>query len=413
VHSGSGGHFVAIYARHDLDQERQALVMHRTWELAMSGLQRNADDIAGVLIAEGYTDADQWLKPALVRERINDVCERSQQARQRALPDPHRPPELGDEAAIWHVIETEFAAFWSRDFATYEKCILNTPDYRFQASVRDEGLTLRQGWEEQARRVRQDMERDPIPNPFYAFETRIEARRLHIARNMAWCTCEAAFPTADLPGFRGPGRQNETRILVRQDGQWKTTFHSFDNLNFGQTDAPLWEVDEQGMMIWQNPAATMYLEQDDPQIIVSGRRLRMRDTAAQVRLGEALRVVADLDYGYLSRRRSMPVVVDAGYDEAASVWWVVAENGKLTVTRNVDQLLLARLDTASTVFALSPAQRRLAVALVKGLSLADAAASDGIGLSTAKTQLQRIFDKVGVRTQPALVRALLLASERN
>jgi hypothetical protein len=99
-----------------------------------------------------------------------------------------------------------------------------------------------------------------------------------------------------------------------------------------------------------------------------------------VRLGEALRIVVDLDYGYLSRRRSMPVVVDAGYDEAASVWWVVAENGKFTITRNVEQLLLARLDTAATAFALSPAQHRLAIALVEGLSLADAATNDGVAL---------------------------------
>ena len=53
------------------------------------------------------------------------------------------------------------------------------------------------------------------------------------------------------------------------------------------------------------------------------------------------------------------------------------------------------------------------MALLEGLALADAAERDGVSLSTAKTQLQRIFDKVGVRTQPALVRALLAVTERN
>jgi D-xylose transport system permease protein len=38
---------------------------------------------------------------------------------------------------------------------------------------------------------------------------------------------------------------------------------------------------------------------------------------------------------------------------------------------------------------------------------ADAARREEVSLGTAKTQLQRIYDKVGVRSQPALVRALL------
>ena len=50
------------------------------------------------------------------------------------------------------------------------------------------------------------------------------------------------------------------------------------------------------------------------------------------------------------------------------------------------------------------------VHVVSGLPLTEAAKLAGVRTSTARTQLQRVFDKLGVRTQPALVRMLLTAS---
>ena len=45
-----------------------------------------------------------------------------------------------------------------------------------------------------------------------------------------------------------------------------------------------------------------------------------------------------------------------------------------------------------------------------GLSLTQVADRMGITANTARTHLKRVFDKVGVRTQPALVRVLLSAA---
>jgi DNA-binding CsgD family transcriptional regulator len=215
-----------------------------------------------------------------------------------------------------------------------------------------------------------------------------------------------------LPGFRGPGVEDNVRVLERHNEKWLTAFHGFFNLNFGQTDAPLWEVDHSGTVIWQNPAAKVYIAGENDAMIRAGK-LHLRDQQANEKLAEAIATIADLDYGFLSRLRSMPVVADAGHDLPATVWWVIAENGKLTVSFNDQPLLLARLDTASKAFSLSPAQHRLASALVEGIHLTVVAEREGVSLSTAKTQLQRVFDKVGVRTQPALVRALLAVTERN
>jgi DNA-binding CsgD family transcriptional regulator len=50
---------------------------------------------------------------------------------------------------------------------------------------------------------------------------------------------------------------------------------------------------------------------------------------------------------------------------------------------------------------------RLAALIVEGCDLTRAADQLGISANTARTQLQRMFDKTGVRSQPALVRMLL------
>lgn len=55
----------------------------------------------------------------------------------------------------------------------------------------------------------------------------------------------------------------------------------------------------------------------------------------------------------------------------------------------------------------SPAQIRLARLIVDGYDLAGAAELMGVSINTLRTQLQRIFDKTGARSQAALVRSLL------
>lgn len=400
---------MSIFARHDLDQERQAAVMHRAWELAMTGLHLNADAILARLRRDEFDDAETWLNARLLRDKIDDVCRRSAAARQRQIPAMLKSD---NSEAIFQVLARELASWWMRDFDAYAACFVQSPRFRFHAWVREEGMTIRTGWDAFAAHNREDMRRDPIPNPYFAFETTLENRNLTVMGDMAWCTYSTVYQTADLPHYRGPGKEDVVRVLERHGGLWRTAFYGFFNLNFGQTDAPLWEIDQTGRVIWQNPAAKLYLASESEAVVRAGR-LRMRDQQSDEKLAEAIATVFDLDYGFLSRRRSVPVVVESGYGAAATVWWVIAENGKLTVSYNDQPLLLARLDTAAKAFALSPAQHRLAIALVEGLALADAATREVVSLSTAKTHLQRIFDKVGVRTQPALVRALLAVTERN
>jgi len=57
-------------------------------------------------------------------------------------------------------------------------------------------------------------------------------------------------------------------------------------------------------------------------------------------------------------------------------------------------------------FSLTPAETRLALNLKDGLTLAEAAAALDVSVNTARNQLRAIFDKLGLRRQSELVRAL-------
>jgi DNA-binding CsgD family transcriptional regulator len=58
------------------------------------------------------------------------------------------------------------------------------------------------------------------------------------------------------------------------------------------------------------------------------------------------------------------------------------------------------------LFGLSPAEARVAAALMRGISLSDAAAASGVQITTVRTQLRSILRKVGVKRQFDLVRLL-------
>ena len=97
---------------------------------------------------------------------------------------------------------------------------------------------------------------------------------------------------------------------------------------------------------------------------------------------------------------------------APSILWQLTERivQAFTAAVNDPSLIQSRIENASAAYGLSPSQRRLTASIVAGVPLTDAVKHEGIRISTGRTQLQRIFAKVGVRTQPALVRAMLAVS---
>ncbi len=101
------------------------------------------------------------------------------------------------------------------------------------------------------------------------------------------------------------------------------------------------------------------------------------------------------------------MILDSADGEPADVCWVVADSGVINISINDERLAEERLQTAAVIYGLSPSQVRLAGHIITGETLRDAAERLSISVATVRTQLERMFDKTGVRSQPALVRALL------
>jgi DNA-binding CsgD family transcriptional regulator len=148
------------------------------------------------------------------------------------------------------------------------------------------------------------------------------------------------------------------------------------------------------------------LDADDDVVIRNGR-VRIRDTKTDQKLQAAIKWAAGLDVSLIAPRRALPIVLEAGEGLPTKVWWVIADNDMIIFSLGVSWLNERRLDAAAAVFGLSPSQKRVAGLVVDGLSLPEIAERMEITANTARTHLERIYEKVGVRALPALVRVLL------
>ena len=131
------------------------------------------------------------------------------------------------------------------------------------------------------------------------------------------------------------------------------------------------------------------------------------DARADQKLQAAIRWAASLGETVIPGRGALPIVLEAGEGLSTKVWWIIAEAGSILFSLGNKGFDEQRLKAAAVVYGLSAAQQQVAAHVVAGRSLAEIAAEMKITANTARTHLDRVFEKTGVRTQPALVRVLL------
>jgi DNA-binding CsgD family transcriptional regulator len=312
-----------------------------------------------------------------------------------------------DEAAILEVINRNRIALWTRDWVAYQACFVHA-DYatRWNAS-NTLGNSVRQGWDDIAARVKLLFSDPRFSNRANAYETTIRNLKLRVIGDMAWASFDQRYPKAheDI-GLNLPGLTHEVRILERHDGRWLIAFWGIMDPHVGNPGAATLHLSPDGGVTWKSSAADALLKDDDDLVIRSGR-LRVRDSRTDQALQAAIRWAAARDTGLVTYRGALPVIHQAGVGLPTRVWWVSAESSLIVFTMGDSKLSQRRMDAAAAVFGLSPAQAKVAVLVAEGLSLPEIAERMGVTANTARTHLERIYEKVGVRTQPALVRVLL------
>jgi DNA-binding CsgD family transcriptional regulator len=324
--------------------------------------------------------------------------------------------QSADEAAILALIHRNRIAIWMLDFDMYEKCFVHDADTtRWNASP-IAGIHVRQGWDDISAAARRMFEAfKGQTHHANAYDTEVLDLRIRVSGDMAWASYRQKYPRAEPPSGWEPTRpwdhagnapSHEVRIFERHGGEWRIAFLGYLDPDSGRSGAALLRLAPDGAVEWQNPAAIAVLASDDDLVIRNGR-LRIRDSKVDAQLQAAIKWAAALSAPMVPSRGSLPIVMQAGQDMPAKVWWVIAESGKILVSLGDSSQDEHRLEAAAIVFGLSPAQRTVAAHILAGRTLVEIAAAMGITANTARTHLDRIYDKTGVRTQPALVRALL------
>ena len=158
----------------------------------------------------------------------------------------------------------------------------------------------------------------------------------------------------------------------------------------------------------------------DSGLTISAGRLRAvrpkwdRELQAAIRRMHGLTAFGELGAAFIEGEvldradtREFPILL--GEDERGGQRYcmVMVQDGEVFVALDNPARIGRRLQLANVVYGLSAAQLRLAREIVGGLALPAAAEKLGISPNTARTHLNRIFEKTGVSNQAALVRCLL------
>ena len=310
-----------------------------------------------------------------------------------------------DREAIIALIHRNRIAIWTNDFDLWDSCFVHDDYMTRWGWWRGGGPYLLRGWADLSARVRAE---HPEPNEDSAYRTTLENLSLQIRGDTAWATFIQQYPRHDLPGHVGPGRRIEMRVFERHAGEWKIALIGVLDNDAGTADSTMLRLDPEGRVLWASRPATGALEADDDLLLRAGV-LHFRDRRIDRQLRDSLAWLGTVNKGYMPRHGTRPIVVEAGEGLPTKVYWLKSEAGMILFTFGPQQLDERRLAVAAWIYGLSPAQQRVASLVAEGLSLIEIARRMQITPNTARTHLNRIFEKTGVRNQTALVRVLLLA----
>jgi DNA-binding CsgD family transcriptional regulator len=173
-------------------------------------------------------------------------------------------------------------------------------------------------------------------------------------------------------------------------------------LNFGWI-----RLDARGMVLDESAEATKLLQHGAGLKRTRGGQLVARDARIDRRFTAALRAIAE---GRSSQSRALnisqdpwvdllitPATLDPSAPGVAAMVYIQGDNRSLT----------DRHEQLAELFGLLPSEARFALALSRGLSIAEAASQLGLTIETARNYSKKVYAKTGARGQADLVRFIL------
>jgi len=326
--------------------------------------------------------------------------------------------ESADEAEIKEVCLRET---WGNHFGDpdlWASCWLHRNDCSLTGVVWDAGLFAWTGWLAIQAAIRPDVEARALGllshMPFHH-----GGHRIVVDGDMAWSTfTETNWHASDRARKAGLDTI-QYRVLERHEGLWQIVHLFFVPAQTTTLlDRALIQIDGAGRIANICAAAKDALA--GAGLTISAGRLRAtqskwdRELQATIsRLnglnGLAKLVTGSLESAVLDRplAREFPVMLGEDEDGGQRHCVVMIQDGKLFVALDGPAQLDRRLRLANVVYGLTDTQMRLVREIVGGSSIPAAAEKLQISVNTARTHRNRIFDKIGVNNQAALVRCML------
>lgn len=165
-------------------------------------------------------------------------------------------------------------------------------------------------------------------------------------------------------------------------------------------------LDAKGVVLEESPEAARLLQHGAGLRRTRSGRLIADDPLTDRRLSAALRAVAQ---GTPARPRALNVSSDPWVD----LLLVPAQPDPhspaacLAYIQGDSRSLAGRHEQLAELFGLLPSEARFALALARGLSIAEAADSLGLTLETARNYSKKVYAKMGARGQADLIRFIL------
>jgi DNA-binding CsgD family transcriptional regulator len=160
-----------------------------------------------------------------------------------------------------------------------------------------------------------------------------------------------------------------------------------------------------GRIVHANPLARHLLARHQPLAVGADGRLAAEQAQASRRLREAIRTVT----GGLQPRVVWQRELTHGPHQAVVVRALPGahDGSPLASIFVADPRSLPRESTLRELHGFTPAEARVALEMLQGHTIAEAARRLGTSPNTVKTQLQRVFEKLQVSRQAEMVRLLM------